>query len=287
MISNLLIQISAQNIVIKENDHDDGSHLSDLPNIYNYKLNNAALEILSTAAPSEMAIKDDENDKDNIIQYAHPYKTNKLMNKDKLMLVSYTANNLHNLRNNYKKNVVNIFNKKLYKSKDDTRDNLDKINDYNVSTDEMRYERSRMKTPYSTPSSYHRVLVKKLQIDENGQSVNSTDRNELAYPAKDEDRVAAKHVAWNNENYVEESVLKIQKRELSALERVDQVEFITDDNAPLALPLRPIIRGPYEEDLKEEMAIVFAEQHSPVKINCEVDLDITSSVWLKDGQVNN
>lgn len=281
MISNLLIHISAQNILIKENDHDDGNHLSDMPNIYNYKMNNAAVEILSTAVPSEMAIKDDENNKDNMIQYAHPYKTNKLMNKDKLMLVSYTANNLHNLRNNYKKNVVNIFNKKLYKSKDDTRDNLDKINDYNVNNDEMRFERSRMKTPYSTPSNYHRVLVKKSQIDENGQSVNSTDTNLLSYPAKDKDGVDAKQVARNNE----EIVLKIQKRELPALEGVDQVEFITDDNAPLALPLRPIIRGPYEEDLKEEMAIVFAEQHSPVKINCEVDLDITSSAWLKDGQV--
>lgn len=61
--------------------------------------------------------------------------------------------------------------------------------------------------------------------------------------------------------------------------------FVVDE--PLALPLRPIIRGPFDVDEQnlDEVSIIYVEPRSQVKLNCEVDLDIQSSVWLKDGQV--
>ncbi|ETN65061.1 hypothetical protein AND_003179 [Anopheles darlingi] len=55
---------------------------------------------------------------------------------------------------------------------------------------------------------------------------------------------------------------------------------------PLALPLRPIARDPTEAQLAEDnVVLVYADQHETVRLNCEVDADITSSVWLKDGQL--
>ncbi|KFB46487.1 AGAP011095-PA-like protein [Anopheles sinensis] len=55
---------------------------------------------------------------------------------------------------------------------------------------------------------------------------------------------------------------------------------------PQALPLRPIIRGPSEEHVVEDnVVVVYADQHETVRLNCEVDADITTSVWLKDGQI--
>jgi CD80-like C2-set immunoglobulin domain/Immunoglobulin domain len=62
-------------------------------------------------------------------------------------------------------------------------------------------------------------------------------------------------------------------------------EFVVDE--PYALPLRPIVRGPFDGDEQalDEVSIVYVEPRSQVKLNCEVDLDIQSSVWLKDGQM--
>ncbi|XP_049298245.1 uncharacterized protein LOC125771564 [Anopheles funestus] len=55
---------------------------------------------------------------------------------------------------------------------------------------------------------------------------------------------------------------------------------------PLALPLRPIIRDPADEQLAEDnVVVVYADQHETVRLNCEVDADITTGVWLKDGQI--
>lgn len=58
-----------------------------------------------------------------------------------------------------------------------------------------------------------------------------------------------------------------------------------DLEEPRALSLRPIISGPFEEDPQNDIHIVYAEQRAPVKLTCEVDLDLVSSVWMKDGQV--
>ncbi|XP_044248637.1 irregular chiasm C-roughest protein [Drosophila takahashii] len=51
---------------------------------------------------------------------------------------------------------------------------------------------------------------------------------------------------------------------------------------PRVLPLRPVPPNPYEA---EEMSVVYAEQHSEIKLMCEVDLDIATSMWYKNGQV--
>lgn len=52
---------------------------------------------------------------------------------------------------------------------------------------------------------------------------------------------------------------------------------------PRMLPLRPVLPNPYED---EEMSVVYAEQHSEIRLMCEVDLDIASSTWYKNGQVS-
>jgi Immunoglobulin domain/CD80-like C2-set immunoglobulin domain len=62
-------------------------------------------------------------------------------------------------------------------------------------------------------------------------------------------------------------------------------EFVVDE--PYALPLRPIVRGPFEADEPNlnEVSVIYVEPHSKILLNCEVDLDVQSAVWLKDGQV--
>lgn len=64
-----------------------------------------------------------------------------------------------------------------------------------------------------------------------------------------------------------------------------------NDEPPKPLPLRPIIRGPYSENIEDvehtiETKIVYTEQHSEIKLNCEVDLDIAAVVWMHNGQVS-
>lgn len=58
---------------------------------------------------------------------------------------------------------------------------------------------------------------------------------------------------------------------------------VLDDDSPRVLPLRPVPSNPYED---EEMSVVYAEQHSEIRLMCEVDLDISSSMWYKNGQVS-
>ncbi|XP_016957492.1 uncharacterized protein LOC108029617 [Drosophila biarmipes] len=68
-------------------------------------------------------------------------------------------------------------------------------------------------------------------------------------------------------------------------EEVEAVEDEDEDEGPLeprVLPLRPVPPNPYEA---EEMSVVYAEQHSEIKLMCEVDLDIATSMWYKNGQV--
>lgn len=66
------------------------------------------------------------------------------------------------------------------------------------------------------------------------------------------------------------------------------VDLYVNDEPPKALPLRPIIREPYNEndsDDGDELSVVYTEQHTEVKLNCEVDLDIAAVVWMRNGQV--
>ena len=88
-----------------------------------------------------------------------------------------------------------------------------------------------------------------------------------------------------NTNYVKDSYYR-NKRYAHTHHMDRNVDgFVVDE--PLALPLRPIIRGPFDVDEQnlDEVSIIYVEPRSQVKLNCEVDLDIQSSVWLKDGQV--
>lgn len=63
----------------------------------------------------------------------------------------------------------------------------------------------------------------------------------------------------------------------------DKSEDYMHDEEPRVLPLRPVLPNPYED---EEMSVVYAEQHSEIRLMCEVDLDIASSMWYKNGQVS-
>lgn len=63
-----------------------------------------------------------------------------------------------------------------------------------------------------------------------------------------------------------------------------------NDEPPKLLPLRPIIRGPYSDNGEDDehppdTTTVYTEQHTEVKLNCEVDLDIAAAVWMHNGQV--
>ncbi|XP_054737939.1 uncharacterized protein LOC129244344 [Anastrepha obliqua] len=76
-----------------------------------------------------------------------------------------------------------------------------------------------------------------------------------------------------------------RERELAAMATVDdKSEDYSHDEPmePRVLPLRPVLPNPYED---EEMSVVYAEQHSEIRLMCEVDLDIASSTWYKNGQV--
>lgn len=59
--------------------------------------------------------------------------------------------------------------------------------------------------------------------------------------------------------------------------------FLNDE--PVAMALRPIIRGPTDEHTEDNVGLRYAEQHETIQMACDVDADITSSVWLKDGQM--
>ncbi|ALC41014.1 CG8314, partial [Drosophila busckii] len=82
---------------------------------------------------------------------------------------------------------------------------------------------------------------------------------------------------------VEEFDSGTSTRDLFAKSR--EGEDSMDEEGPLeprVLPLRPVPPNPYED---EEMSVVYAEQHSEIRLMCEVDLDISSSMWYKNGQV--
>ncbi|XP_046811670.1 general transcriptional corepressor trfA [Lucilia cuprina] len=76
-----------------------------------------------------------------------------------------------------------------------------------------------------------------------------------------------------------------QQREYASMGVIgqdDKSEDYSHNEEPRVLPLRPVLPNPYED---EEMSVVYAEQHSEIRLMCEVDLDIASSMWYKNGQV--
>ncbi|KAH8390134.1 hypothetical protein KR200_007848, partial [Drosophila serrata] len=83
---------------------------------------------------------------------------------------------------------------------------------------------------------------------------------------------------------VEEFDSGTSTRDLFARKSREETEDDEDEGPlePRVLPLRPVPPNPYEA---EEMSVVYAEQHSEIKLMCEVDLDIATSMWYKNGQV--
>ncbi|KAH8285120.1 hypothetical protein KR054_005334, partial [Drosophila jambulina] len=83
---------------------------------------------------------------------------------------------------------------------------------------------------------------------------------------------------------VEEFDSGTSTRDLFARKSREEAEDDEDEGPlePRVLPLRPVPPNPYEA---EEMSVVYAEQHSEIKLMCEVDLDIATSMWYKNGQV--
>uniref|UniRef100_A0A182ISF1 Ig-like domain-containing protein n=1 Tax=Anopheles atroparvus TaxID=41427 RepID=A0A182ISF1_ANOAO len=78
------------------------------------------------------------------------------------------------------------------------------------------------------------------------------------------------------------------RRQMGKVARAVQLHDAEDDlDDPLALPLRPIVRDPADAALvaEDNVVVMYADQHETVRLNCEVDADITTSVWLKDGQI--
>lgn len=66
-------------------------------------------------------------------------------------------------------------------------------------------------------------------------------------------------------------------------------DLYVNDEPPKMLPLRPIMRGLYnddDDDHQTDTSTVYTEQHAEVKLNCEVDLDISAVVWMHNGQVS-
>lgn len=95
-------------------------------------------------------------------------------------------------------------------------------------------------------------------------------------------------IVLDDDEFVEETVTSItpatppRKSVRHVVGGNDKGDYVDE---PRALPLRPIITGPFEDDPQNEVHIVYAEQRAPVKLACEVDLDLVSSVWMKDGIV--
>lgn len=75
----------------------------------------------------------------------------------------------------------------------------------------------------------------------------------------------------------------IHRTSTSAVSNEDEL-----GDEPKVLALRPIIGGQVvvNDDDSSRPAIVYAEPHAEIKLSCDVDLDIMSTVWMKDGRVS-
>lgn len=126
------------------------------------------------------------------------------------------------------------------------------------------------------PQEHHgSVMNIERAIGENGE--------QMIIIAGEEDDEEVVNVHKNH--FVEEASLMASQHKSDP---ADDSGGVVDE--PIALPLRPIIRDPFDEMDDEahhgEMTIVYAELRSEVTINCEVDMDIALNTWFHDGQVS-
>ena len=152
------------------------------------------------------------------------------------------------------------------------------------------------------------ITSDKIANQRKNESGNKRDKNKSNLPREQTHFISHSKTSNNEDNKIEtsnfiESVfarknqyiedieggeekrsIKVE-RDIQLKESRNIDEFVIDE--PLALPLRPIIRGPFEADEQnpDDVRVVYAEPHSPIQLNCEVDLDIVTSIWLKDSQV--
>ncbi|XP_055706512.1 uncharacterized protein LOC129803756 [Phlebotomus papatasi] len=143
-------------------------------------------------------------------------------------------------------------------------------------------ERISTSSIYSSVSSATTTTTATISATPGAHSPNTTQ----AHPRPPDVNIAAGGVIDEGEQIIiiagddGEEVVDVVADEKMHHRNVDA--FLSDE--PKALPLRPIIRGPFDDEHQGEVSIVYAEQHSEVKVNCEVDMDIVSSIWSRDGQ---
>lgn len=119
-------------------------------------------------------------------------------------------------------------------------------------------------------SSSDKTLYEKSELSDALNAIENQNSNEQIIILSNTDELDS-----NSDSSVHDSS--------SDLKEVDS--FMLSDE-PRVLPLRPIIRGPYDDEHQGEMSVVYAEPHTEVRLNCEVDLDVATTVWMKDGQVS-
>lgn len=130
----------------------------------------------------------------------------------------------------------------------------------------------------NTINNPNNISNESLLHEDSQSSINDDNFNEIPQLESAIDIIEAQMP-----NYLLSNSTIIMRSKRHADKNVD--EFVVDE--PYALPLRPIVRGPFEADEQnlDEVSVIYVEPHSKIKLNCEVDLDVQSSVWLKDGQV--
>lgn len=227
-----------------------------------------------------------QNNKENV-------QTNSLQAKERAMamaMVTPTTSSIK-LRKSINKSISNVnFVRRIKRS--DTNDEseyniehnkeLSNINSKDQSTLPDYVDENTLSSSPSFPFNY-----------ESTQHYNNHDNDELSNDNINVETNSNEHklnfiasvFGSENTNYVKDSYYR-NKRYAHTHHMDRNVDgFVVDE--PLALPLRPIIRGPFDVDEQnlDEVSIIYVEPRSQVKLNCEVDLDIQSSVWLKDGQV--
>ncbi|XP_055855752.1 uncharacterized protein LOC129918993 isoform X2 [Episyrphus balteatus] len=138
-----------------------------------------------------------------------------------------------------------------------------------------------------TPSSSKRNSRTPLQMDTaNNNYSDSNSRSKLkgfqSFKNKNEPIIIIDDVEEFDSGRGYSSAADRDDISLSNPNGSDEKSEYYSNGKPIAMPLRPIIH-PFDEDHDEEMSVVYAEQHTEVRLICEVDLDIVSSSWYKNG----
>lgn len=142
--------------------------------------------------------------------------------------------------------------------------------------------------------------------NKNQNNIKNTNDNysSLTKTSRDNNKNSNNNNSHNGYNSSSDDKNEIRSNEngkivLSELSKGD--DLYVNDETPKVLPLRPIIRGPYNDNDSDDdhidgaangnngsgldTTVVYTEQHTEVKLNCDVDLDVSAVVWMHNGQV--